>query len=168
MVSPHKSILEPPLNPFSRLECAESTNSSASRLLGVQANAIPHASADGAAERSEGARDGRIIRGRFFNFSPESGYDDDSATMAAVRASPGAPRFQVLSESESLPRLVLARLERVSVDSALAHRASGIRGVLLKCLEDSERGSPVDPETLNIVLQQAFRILEEEAARITR
>jgi hypothetical protein len=62
----------------------------------------------------------------------------------------------------------LARLERVSVDSGLAHRASGIRGALLKSVEDSERGIPVNPESLNLFLQQAFRILEQEAGRIAR
>jgi len=74
----------------------------------------------------------------------------------------------VTSERNNLVRLVLARLERVSADSALAHRASGIRGALLRSLDEAERGSRVDPETLNVVLQQAFRILEQEAGRVAR
>jgi hypothetical protein len=72
----------------------------------------------------------------------------------------------VSSERETLARLVLARLERVSVDSALAHRASGIRGALLRYLEDAERGSPASPRVLDRILQQAFWILEQEARRI--
>ena len=36
------------------------------------------------------------------------------------------------------------RLERVSVDSYWAHRASGVRGGLLKALEKVEAGQSVD------------------------
>ena len=72
------------------------------------------------------------------------------------------------SERNTLVRLVLARLERVSVDSALAHRASGIRGALLTTLETSEQGRAVDPEALDAALRQAFWILEQEAGRIAR
>jgi hypothetical protein len=72
----------------------------------------------------------------------------------------------VSSERETLVRLVLARLERVSADSALAHRASGIRGALLRSLEEREEGHPGNPEALDLTLQQAFWILEQEARRI--
>jgi hypothetical protein len=72
----------------------------------------------------------------------------------------------VSSERETLVRLVLARLERVSVDSALAHRASGIRGDLLRSLEAAERGEPGNPQALDSMLRQAFWILEQEAGRI--
>jgi hypothetical protein len=127
-----------------------------------------HWSLRGIINRIGPARDAKMMQKTLFDFYPESVYDDASATMSSVRASPGAPQSQVLSDSETLVRLVLARLERVSVDSGLAHRASGIRGTLLKSLDDSERGHPVNPETLRLVMQQAFRILEQEAGRIAR
>ncbi len=47
------------------------------------------------------------------------------------------PQIQLVS-------LLLIRLERVSVDSYWAHRASGVRGGLLKALEKFETGQSVD------------------------
>ena len=58
--------------------------------------------------------------------------------------------------------MVLARLERVSADSALAHRASGLRGALLKTLE---RDAEQDPGARDMILASAFQILEQEAGR---
>ena len=49
-----------------------------------------------------------------------------------------------LSNHIQLVRLLLARLERVSVDSYWAHRASGVRGGMLRALEKIEAGQPVD------------------------
>ncbi len=62
-----------------------------------------------------------------------------------------------------LLRLVLARLERVSVDSYWAHRASGVRGSLLRALERLEAGQPVNPQQLRAILDQGFAILERAA-----
>jgi len=61
--------------------------------------------------------------------------------------------------------MVLERLERVSADSALAHQASGIRGGLLNFLEAQELGRPLQNRALDGILEQAFTILEQEAAR---
>ena len=61
--------------------------------------------------------------------------------------------------------MVLARLERVSADSALAHRASGVRGSLPKSLERSDSGGHLDQAALDAVLKAAFKILEQEAGR---
>ena len=46
---------------------------------------------------------------------------------------------------EKLILLLLSRLERISVDSYWAHRASGVRGALFRALEMLENGSP-DPK----------------------
>jgi hypothetical protein len=43
---------------------------------------------------------------------------------------------QLLEEA----RLLLSRLERLSADSTWAHRASGVRGALLRCVEGLEAG----------------------------
>jgi hypothetical protein len=63
--------------------------------------------------------------------------------------------------------MVLARLERVSADSALAHRASGVRGALLRSLERSESAAQLDQAALDAILTSAFQILEQEAGRYT-
>ena len=65
-------------------------------------------------------------------------------------------------------QLVLARLERVSVDSYWAHRASGIRGSLLRALERLEAGEAVSELQLRAVLQQGFSVLERAAQEEAR
>ena len=60
-------------------------------------------------------------------------------------------------------QLILARLERVSVDSYWAHRASGVRGSLLRALERLEAGESVSQPQLRSVLNQGFAILERAA-----
>ena len=62
-----------------------------------------------------------------------------------------------------LIRLLLARLERVSVDSYWAHRASGIRGALLRALEKVEAGQAVDEPGLRRLMDKGFKILERAA-----
>ncbi len=66
-------------------------------------------------------------------------------------------------EQVQLARLLLARLERVSVDSYWAHRASGVRGALLRTLELIENRQSPDPDTLQKLIDQGFRILEQAA-----
>jgi hypothetical protein len=65
--------------------------------------------------------------------------------------------------AEKLIRLLLPRLERVSVDSYWAHRASGVRGALAKNLDDLEAGIPVDQRALRQNLRIGFEILKEAA-----
>ncbi len=66
-------------------------------------------------------------------------------------------------ETVQLLQLLLARLERVSVDSYWAHRASGVRGSLLRALERLEADEPVSPPELKSVMDQGFAILERAA-----
>jgi hypothetical protein len=65
--------------------------------------------------------------------------------------------------SEGLIRLLLTRLERISVDSYWAHRASGVRGALTKILAQIETGEPVDPVSLRMNLRVGFDVLEKAA-----
>ncbi len=65
-------------------------------------------------------------------------------------------------------QLLLTRLERVSVDSYWAHRASGVRGSLLRALERLEAGESVSTAGLESVLDQGFRILERAARERAR
>ena len=60
-------------------------------------------------------------------------------------------------------RLLLARLERISVDSYWAHRASGVRGALVRLLSQMERGETVDSDSLHVNLSVGFEILKRAA-----
>ncbi len=66
-------------------------------------------------------------------------------------------------EYAQILQLLLTRLERVSVDSYWAHRASGVRGSLLRALERLEAGENVSSPQLDAVVDQAFMILERAA-----
>jgi hypothetical protein len=67
------------------------------------------------------------------------------------------------NETLGLLPLLLARLERISADSHLAHRASGIRGALLKILEQLEAGQKVDSDYKSRLLKRGFEILDRSA-----
>ncbi len=71
-------------------------------------------------------------------------------------------------ENMQILQMVLTRLERVSVDSYWAHRASGVRGSLLRALERLEAGQPVSSAGLESVVDQGFRILEQAARERVR
>lgn len=67
------------------------------------------------------------------------------------------------TEEIKLIRLLLERLERVSVDSYWAHRASGIRGGLLNQLEDLEKGTPAGQTNIDALISSSFDILTRAA-----
>ena len=62
-----------------------------------------------------------------------------------------------------LLEMLLARLERISADSYWAHRASGVRGALLRVLEKLENGRPVSGSELKRLVDLGFRILENDS-----
>lgn len=59
--------------------------------------------------------------------------------------------------------LLIARLERISADSFWAHRASGVKGSLLRMMEKSEKGYPVRRADLKNTMELGFFILEKAA-----
>ena len=61
---------------------------------------------------------------------------------------------------EKLIYLLLERLERISVDSYWAHRASGVRGALIRSLEAQENA---DIQSLESLSKLGFQILERAA-----
>jgi len=67
------------------------------------------------------------------------------------------------NEEIKLIRLLLARLERVSVDSYWAHRASGIRGALLRTLDENEKGTSAGQANTAELISSAFKILTRAA-----
>jgi len=62
-----------------------------------------------------------------------------------------------------LLQMLIRRLERISVDSYWAHRASGIRGTLIRLAEQIEARQPVEKEELQKIVQLGFCILEISA-----
>ena len=67
----------------------------------------------------------------------------------------------------SLIGLLIARLERISADSFWAHRASGVKGSLLRLLEKSEKGLHVRETELQHTVDLGFFILEKAAREKT-
>lgn len=67
------------------------------------------------------------------------------------------------NEETKIVQLLLARLERVSVDSYWAHRASGIRGSLLRVVEEIEKGTFTGRPYTNEIISSAYHILTQAA-----
>lgn len=59
--------------------------------------------------------------------------------------------------------LLIERLEHIPADSVWAHRASGLRGSLLKIVESLEAGRESNPQKLEDLYDLGFHILEEAA-----
>jgi hypothetical protein len=59
-----------------------------------------------------------------------------------------------------LIQMLLYRLERISADSYWAHRASGVRGALLRMLEKIEGGRPAPRSAMVRLMELGFSILE--------
>ena len=66
---------------------------------------------------------------------------------------------------EQLIRLLLIRLERISADSYLAHRASGIRGALMREIEAINSGRAINASKLEQLINIGFRIVEAAASK---
>jgi hypothetical protein len=65
-----------------------------------------------------------------------------------------------------LLRMMSARLERLSVDSHWARRASGLRGNMIKVLEEIDAGQQVETARLNPLIERAFEVLRHAAQEI--
>lgn len=66
------------------------------------------------------------------------------------------PQLQLL-------RLLITRLERLSVDSHWARRANGLHGNIVKVLEEAETGQPVSASRVDLLTEAAFDILRRAA-----
>ena len=59
--------------------------------------------------------------------------------------------------------LLLSRLERISADSSVAYRASGVRGAMLRVVEKIEEGRPVSVEDVKRLIESAYLLLQKAA-----
>jgi hypothetical protein len=82
------------------------------------------------------------------------------STRAGGALSMSTPRSHL-----QLIRMLSERLERISADSIWAHRASGVRGSLLRLLDEGETGLQPDPKTVSLVVTTALHILTQAAKR---
>jgi len=62
--------------------------------------------------------------------------------------------------------MLARRLERLSVDSIWARRASGLRGSVIKALDSVDAGEEVSPEHLDLLIERSFEILRNAAREI--
>lgn len=65
-------------------------------------------------------------------------------------------------------RLLLARLERISADSVTAHRASGVRGAMLRTVEMLEAGNAVSDAELKRLIDAGYGLLQRAAREKVR
>lgn len=65
-----------------------------------------------------------------------------------------------------LLRLLAERLERLSVDSLWARRASGLRGNIIKVLEEFDSGQEIEHARLRPLIERAFEVLRHAAQEI--
>lgn len=63
--------------------------------------------------------------------------------------------------------LLLERLERIPADSVWAHHASGVRGSLLRMVEQLEDGQQVEGREMKQLISYGFQILESVAREKT-
>ncbi|MCA1899557.1 MAG: hypothetical protein LDL50_02490 [Chloroflexi bacterium] len=68
-----------------------------------------------------------------------------------------------MNDKVNLIKMLLGRLERISVDSHWAHRASGIRGALIRSAERMEAGQTVEDGEIQRQVDAGFSLLEISA-----
>ena len=66
-------------------------------------------------------------------------------------------------ESLRTLQFLLSRLERISADSAVAYRASGVRGAMLRLVEKIEDGKPVSSQDVKRLVESAYLLLQKAA-----
>jgi hypothetical protein len=60
-------------------------------------------------------------------------------------------------------RILLARLERISADSVTAHRASGVRGAMLRALDQLEKQEQVPEYVVKRLIDSGYILLQRAA-----
>ncbi|HNK63182.1 MAG TPA: hypothetical protein PKL78_08550 [Anaerolineales bacterium] len=65
-------------------------------------------------------------------------------------------------------QFLLSRLERISADSSVAYRASGVRGSMLRMVEKLERGRPVPSQDVKRLIENGYALLQRAAEEKVR
>jgi hypothetical protein len=86
------------------------------------------------------------------------------------------PSMATVTEQLELARLLVSRLERLSADSYWAHQSSGLRGSLLRLLEQAEAEIRLSGQEKSLeagmqkhlewLTQRGFKLLEKAAREI--
>ena len=79
-----------------------------------------------------------------------------------TRVAPTAYNQNMKDDLRTL-RFLLSRLERISADSSVAYRASGVRGSMLRMVEKLEAGRPVSDQYLRRLIESAYSLLQTAA-----
>ena len=58
---------------------------------------------------------------------------------------------------------LLSRLERISADSSVAYRASGVRGAMLRVVEKIEEDQPVSNQDVKWLIERGYLLLHKAA-----
>ena len=69
----------------------------------------------------------------------------------------------MIDESLRTLQFLLSRLERISADSSVAYRASGVRGAMLRVMEKIEDGRPVSSQDVKRLVESAYLLLQKAA-----
>ena len=79
----------------------------------------------------------------------------------------GGGSFVILVGMDEEPlrtlRFLLARLERISADSVTAHRASGVRGAMLRAIDQFEKREQVPDYELKRLIESGYLLLQRAA-----
>jgi hypothetical protein len=67
--------------------------------------------------------------------------------------------FNIVEGQRDLIEMLVARLERLSADSYWAHQASGVRGSLLRLIENDS----LESSQVTILVEKGFSFLEKAA-----
>lgn len=65
-------------------------------------------------------------------------------------------------------RMLLARLERISADSVTAHRASGVRGAMLRAIDQLEKQEQVSECEVKRLIESGYVLLQRAAKERVR
>ena len=63
---------------------------------------------------------------------------------------------------------LLSRLERISADSSVAYRASGVRGSMLRMVDKLEKGRQVQDPELKRLIESGYALLKKAAEEKVR
>ena len=69
----------------------------------------------------------------------------------------------MIDETLRTLQFLLSRLERISADSAVAYRASGVRGAMLRVVEKIEEGQPISSHDVKRLTESAYLLLQKAA-----